>query len=528
MQKTQSPCPQALPQHLAQFQYDFTQPTPSYGLQNETGWHTIHQPLGKTMLAKHLGHDFSIGSFGRWYPHWGILDFDDFDLLRVQEIRSELGMNEDNSILFTSVSPNSYHLYFKPTLRGKEMTLNLYARCFLDTKERFQIEVFPQANNVIRLPFGKGQNWVRGCLICPLDYVAGMAKMAALEAFDVQDQPYFAPFRQLPYHDFEESLSLKNAYEDTLFPTYAAPIHFSSDQHKGWKSQALGLIHGGLQAYGQRLDAQKKVVYFYWSQNIVPEITVQLVQQWIAAKNNGFSRDFSANPNAVFQQIERLTHWMYGHFEKSYTLPDAAHLIDKGYLTPALVQRVLRASAGRLSVLKFGLALFGYLAPRDVGGNKISVHKERLVEWSSTTNYLNYLQLYKQAGLLKRDERYKMGSYAKGITLLDSGKSGLIGAIMLDSDRPAHGVHELMPAVYSPYDYAKELSRMGIEKSTIKKQINEIYGESKPAVIRKKKTTTQETIQEYRAKNPKATQTELANLLGFSLRTIKSYWHYQT
>ncbi|NIZ41379.1 hypothetical protein, partial [Entomospira entomophila] len=292
---------------------------------------------------------------------------------------------------------------------------------------------------------------------------------------------------------------------------------------KGWKRDGLILINEGLQSDGTRLESLKRVIYFYWSQNLPMEATVRLTQQWMETKHNQHSKDYRQHPQRVNQQIIDLTQWIYDHFDRSYTLPDSAHIVDKGYLTKELTQTLVVASQGRLPILKFGLQLFAYLSPRNTGKNKISVHRDRLVEWSSTKNYLQYIDHFKQQGLLKRDARYKVGHYAKGISLLQ-GYTSFDRALQLEEDRPASGLHEIIPMVYSQHDYAKQLKAMKLERRVINMQINEIWQEEQRTIpVRTKKATTQQRIQEYLAKHPQATQKETALALNIGLRTVERY-----
>ncbi|NIZ41538.1 winged helix-turn-helix domain-containing protein (plasmid) [Entomospira entomophila] len=485
---------------LSDYQYGFTQPYPAYGVKDANGWRTVHQPLTKSTIQAHLNHQISVGTFGRWYPRYGIIDIDDVELSNLYEIRSRLGMHDGNSAIFTSESRKSYHIYFKPTRKGKMLNLNLYLKCMASARESLKIEIYPQAHHLIRLPFGKGQHHLDNGIAWPLSYQEGMELFHTMGEYDVDQLPYLPMVA-------EEFAPSENLLEGNF------------GIQKGWKRDGLILINEGLQSDGTRLESLKRVIYFYWSQNLPMEATVRLTQQWMETKHNQHSKDYRQHPQRVNQQIIDLTQWIYNHFDRSYTLPDSAHIVDKGYLTKELTQTLVVASQGRLPILKFGLQLFAYLSPRNTGKNKISVHRDRLVEWSSTKNYLQYIDHFKQQGLLKRDARYKVGHYAKGISLLQ-GYTSFDRALQLEEDRPASGLHEIIPMVYTPHDYAKQLQTINVERSQIRKQINEIYGKEKPAEVRTKKATTQQRIQEYLQKHPQATQQEIAKSLNINQSTI--------
>jgi Winged helix-turn-helix DNA-binding len=513
---------------LIQYQYGFSQPLPGYGICDDNGWRTIHRPLSAKMLGKHLSHELSLGSYGRWYPHFGILDFDDTPLERVYHVCAEIGLTSENSVIFTSVSPNSWHVYFKPTHHGREVTLTLYARAMWLSAKSYKIEVYPQEKRVIRLPFGRGQKLVLDNRIFDVEWQAGMDLLRSIDDFDIGTLEYFdsIPQHGNRYAEYEELVEWKNGYQDSEFPAFLEPIVFDFGLHKGWKQEGLELYNTGLIMAGSRLDSLKKVIYFFWSQNLPPSTTTDLVQEWIRQKNNGNSVDYRRNPHKVDKQIEKMTDWMYDNFDQSYTLPDSAHVVDKGYLTPSLVQEIVRASTGKLPLLKFGLNLFAYLAPRTVysrsftESNKIAVHSDRLVDWASNKTYLAYLDHYKAQGLIKRDGRYRVGKYAKGISAVVRQPS-FSDAIMIDAERPAGGVHEIIPSLYSPIDFAKQLKVLGVERRSISMQLEEIYPkEARPSPVRIKKASTQERISTYRTANPNATQQEIAKALNINQSTI--------
>ncbi|NIZ47689.1 winged helix-turn-helix transcriptional regulator (plasmid) [Entomospira nematocerorum] len=486
---------------LSDYQYGFTQPYPAYGIKNEHGWRTVHQPLTKSAIQAHLNHQISIGTFGRWYPRYGIIDVDDVEIAKLYEIRSQLGMHDGNSAIFTSESRHSYHIYFKPVRKGKMLNLNLYLKCMASARESLKIEIYPQANHLIRLPFGKGQYHLDNGIVWPLSYQEGMELFHTMGEYDVDHLPYLPMVAE----EFSPSHNVLEA---------------DFGIQKGWKREGLALINEGLQSDGTRLESLKRVIYFYWSQNLPMEATVRLTQQWMETKHNQHSKDYRQHPQRVSKQISDLTQWIYDHFDRSYTLPDSAHIVDKGYLTKELTQTLVVASQGRLPILKFGLQLFAYLAPRNTGRNKISVHRDRLVEWSSTKNYLQYIDHFKQQGLLKRDARYKVGHYAKGISLLQ-GYTSFDGALQLEEDRPASGLHEIIPMVYTPHDYAKQLKTMNVDRKSIEKQIREVWQQKQSNTpVRTKKVTTQQRIQEYLQEYPQATQQEIAKALHINQSTI--------
>jgi hypothetical protein len=63
-----------------------------------------------------------VGTLGRWYPEYAIVDFDDVHLEDVEATRKSFGFTDANSFLCRSPSANSYHLLFRPQYREKAPT----------------------------------------------------------------------------------------------------------------------------------------------------------------------------------------------------------------------------------------------------------------------------------------------------------------------------------------------------------------------------------------------------------------------
>lgn len=100
---------------------------------------------------------YSVGSLGKWYPQYGNLDFDSRERSFVDDTRGELRFTENNSMLFSTESRDSYRLLFRPEFREKPPTIRLLNSAFKNYCLERQIEIYPQANRCIRLPFGPSQ-----------------------------------------------------------------------------------------------------------------------------------------------------------------------------------------------------------------------------------------------------------------------------------------------------------------------------------------------------------------------------------
>ena len=102
--------------------------------------------------------DYWIGVLSQWYPKYAILDVDSVPIEFVNDIRAELGLNDSNSMLFSSESVNSYHIITKPVLNQKPPTLKRLQQSFFPFAKEKGFEIYPQEKRIVRLPFGMNQN----------------------------------------------------------------------------------------------------------------------------------------------------------------------------------------------------------------------------------------------------------------------------------------------------------------------------------------------------------------------------------
>lgn len=490
---------------IRDFQFAFSQPTPKYAQKSADGWRTIPHTLTYRAVRDHLEHRRTIGTLGRWYPSFGILDFDDVPISYVEQTRANLGMDDRNSVLFSSESADSYHLYFRPMAGDKSPTLRYYQKSMHYVAQQY-CEVYPQANRVIRLPFGAGQDWVKNGIRRQLDYTDGMAMLMALDGYQLADRWHGEVWDEV---DAQASMPQLDRLQ------------------AGWKRDGLHYLNAGLEDAGSRYHATMRVIYFYWSQNVTPEVCIESVKKWIKSKNNGYSEDWKKNYRAVYRQIEQLTLWMYQNFAKKYILPDVPQLIDHGYHTQASVRAVVEASGGSLPVIKFALPLVSYCVAR--GGRGVSVHRDRLVDWGSTANYVRYVERLEQAGLLHRHNHYSVENFAKKIDLQIPKMDVADGISTADDEaRAEHDAKRLIMASYTPTEYYHTQRRNKCAIRAINSQIEEIWGEAKPAELQLAKLGTVARIAQYRSQYPLATQEQASSELNIPLRTIKRYWQNES
>ena len=140
----------------------FVQRIPRYAVKKSRSWTTKNKPLSDRPVQAHLDGQYAVAVLGKWYPEFGILDIDDRQRGTVDEIREKLELDDKNSMLFSSESPDSYHILLKPEYREKPPTIRLLNSAFHNFCDLHQIEIYPQVTRAIRLPFGPRQE--------PLDF----------------------------------------------------------------------------------------------------------------------------------------------------------------------------------------------------------------------------------------------------------------------------------------------------------------------------------------------------------------------
>jgi len=136
----------------------FIQRLPRYIIKNHGKWKTKKQPLHDNLILAHLTGQLTIGTLPTWYPEYAIIDIDDRNYNDVESIRHDLCLNENNSFLCASESPNSYHIIFNPIYRGKPASLNLLNTIIKPYAKSRGVELYPTPGECVRLPFGKFQH----------------------------------------------------------------------------------------------------------------------------------------------------------------------------------------------------------------------------------------------------------------------------------------------------------------------------------------------------------------------------------
>jgi hypothetical protein len=372
----------------------FVQRIPRYAVKGigAKRWRTKNKPLSDKPVLSHLEGKYNVAVLGKWYPEYAILDIDNRPRKFVEEIKEKLSLDESNSMLFRSESPDCYHILIKPEYHDKPPTLNLLGDVFKEFCRMNNIEVYPQRGRPIRLPFGPYQ--------LPLDF-----EFMHLDSW--RERLYWFEKRD----PFDLS-SVK--YHQPIFDFEPGPgrlvLPFNIFQ------EADHLLSEGLQLPASRHESQSLILFALWRKNVTKEHAVSIVWEWIQDKHNGLSKDILRSPRYVRRDIESQANFIWSKYQTSLTFPDSTHNLHHGYITKPDLPDIIEITAGSLPRMKFlyGLVKFSY--PRRYR-RFIPIHRDRLVQLSSDRTYLKYIGELENKGITERKTAYLAGSFAKDLRL---------------------------------------------------------------------------------------------------------------
>jgi len=421
----------------------FIQRLPRYTVKVKN-WKTKKKPLSDTPIKAHLNGQYYVGVLGKWYPEYSILDIDNVAQEEAERIREQLGLDELNSMLQTSESSNSYHILLRPSYNNKPPTIRLLQDTFKTFGKQNNIEIYPQANRTIRLPFGYRQNCLDFEYIDLKDWKEKLNWFLKLDDFNLSDIPYQQPELDL---------------------TYENPGRPDVSQEGGY------LLQYGLQIKNSRHEAQFKMLYNLWRRNIPYSQAINIVWQTIKNKHNGFSKDIINNPGIVEKEIIRQAGRIYDTYEHTYIYPDETHNGHNGYITKKDIETIVGLSKANLPRMRFLYNLVKYCYPRRYR-NFINVHSDKLRQWSKK-NYLRYLDELTSLQVLKRADTYLVDKFSKSINLNWSYKSPL-NAILEDSRAP-ETLEATIRLSYEPEEFRELLVKAGSERTNAIKSVKGIY-----------------------------------------------------
>ena len=411
----------------------FIQRLPRYAVKQigKGAWRTKNKPLSDIPVKAHLNGQYYVGVLGKWYPGFAILDIDDAEKDTPEEIKEKLGLDSQNSMKCSSESKDSYHLLFRPSYKQKPPTIRLLNEILKPFANENGIEIYPQANRPIRLPFGSGQDCLDIEYLHLKNWEEKLFWFNKLDEFELKNFPY----QQLAFDvNVEKIRPGISRFEEGRF-----------------------LFENGLTGPSSRHENQYKIIYFLWRKNIPLEMAINLTWNWIRNKHNGCSKDIVTSPRGVRKEIERQAQSIYGTYEYTFIYPDSTHNSQSGYITKPDIADIVIISRASLPKIKFLYNLVKYCYPRRQR-NFINIHSDKLEEWSKK-GYLNYLDELQEAGIIKRSDSYKVEAFSKSIKINWNFKD-TSQAILVDSRAPEEFA-DTIKACYEPEELRELLIKAG-------------------------------------------------------------------
>ncbi len=433
--------------NFLQYKKIFPQYIPRYAIKpiGTKKWIMQNKPLHDSYILQHLTGKINISCLGTWYNHYALLDVDSRDRGEVEEIRERLKLDTDNSMLFSSESKDSYHCLFSPTYNKKPPTLRLLNEILKPFAKENGVEIYPQPNKTIRLPFGYNQRPLDFEYVGLKDWEEYLYWFLKLDSFDLKSVP-----QQL-------RLELKIPKEKSNLTTY---------------QEGKYLYLEGLQLPSSRHESQFKVLYWLWRNNVPLPTAISLVWDWIKVKHNGFSKQIIINPKSVLAEIQRQANHIYETYHYSGVYPDNTHNTFYGFITKEDINDIIIISEARLPKAKFSFNLIKYCNPRRYQ-TFVQLHRDSLVEWSSTRTYLKNLDELQAKGIVKRYDSYKVDEFSKSIKINWKFKD-IDKAILVDNRAP-ESFEDTIKACYKPEEFRELLIRAGSERTNAIKAVKNIF-----------------------------------------------------
>ena len=429
-------------QHDYQTQFIQRQPKYAVKLPGRT-WRTKNKSLADPAIQAHLDGTYAVAGLGQWYPQFAALDFDSVPFERVLSIREELGLNDSNSTIYNSESPDSHHIFFRPAYNDQPPTLKLLNDSLKGFCTSRGIEIYPQKSHAFRLPFGANQRpiFLDGGTLDTLEQK--MYWFNKLDSFDLAT---------VPRHQGQLDLILPGQITATKRP-------------------GIELLEHGLQSPGSRHYAQFEILYALWRENVPINEAVHIVWKWIQAKHNGFSQDILRHSHKVADEIKRQAASIYSRYDLAKTYPDTTHNVTSGYISKPDLQECIKASKGNMPRLKFMTELIRYCNPRRHRA-AIQIHTDKLQNWSSKDTYLKRMVELEDSGIIDRSTGYQVGANAKAIKIKWPWRSSR-DAILLDGRSADH--RNSLKHCFTPEEFRDSLKAAGAERTAAIKASKDIF-----------------------------------------------------
>ena len=419
---------------------NFIQRRPRYAVKQigKKPWKTKKKSLSDRPIKAHLKGKYYVGVLGKWYPGFAVLDIDGRGRENAEEIREKFKLSTDNSMFNTSESPDSYHVLFPVSYNNRPPTIKLLNDILQPYAKEHGIEIYPQPNKPIRLPFGRNQKMLDFEFVGLNSWQEKLFWYTKLDPLDLSE---------IPNHQMSLDLNIKpdngskiSTYEEGNF-----------------------LYQNGLVEKHSRHESQYKVLYFLWRYNIPLENSIEMTWQWIRKKHNNNSRDILTSPQVVRKEIIRQANWIYSNYDFSRIYPDEIHNVYRGFLTKPDIEKIIHISKSGLPMAKFLFNLIKYCYPRR---HKvfIKVHSNFLMEWSRR-GYQRYIDSLQGLGIVKRYGSYKVASYSKSMSINWNFKEDT-NLIILTDNRAPETFEETIRVSYKPEEFRELLLRAGSKRVT--------------------------------------------------------------
>ncbi len=429
---------------LKDYTNEFVQRMPRFVVKRPgAGWKTIEHQVSDYRVKGHLSGKDAVGCIGRWYPGHAVVDIDNRDIEFVDEIKEKLNLNDHNSLLCTSESPDSYHLIVRPVYRKKPPTLRLLNDIMGPFAKSQGVEAYPSAKKAFRLPFGptqmilnEGGEWID-------QWQKKLYWFEKLNEYDLCNVPYSTPDLDLQYPRSKGTVS---DYQEGKY-----------------------LYEHGLQGPSSREQGQFHVLYYLWRKNVPLETAIETTREWISKKHNGFSKTIF-NTREVKRHIERQANIIYS----TYNLPDDAHNLYVGFVTKADLPAILHHMDGSLPKSRTLFNIVKYCYPRRLR-RRITVHSGLLIEWAGTHTYRKRLKDLNDMGLVKRGDGYVVGHKSKDLVLKWKYKNP-DKAVLVD-ERSPDTLDETIKACMTQEETRTLLKQAGVDRRNIGHWMRVIYEE---------------------------------------------------
>lgn len=424
---------------LKRYNEIFIQRHPWYAIKPLGGknWRKKPKPLSDPVIVASLYGKYFTGSLGRHYPEFFCIDIDDHPEEYAEELRETLGMTVSDSMLFPSESPNSSHLFGKPTLNGKPPTIKRLHTALKAFAREHRIEIYPQVNRVFRIPFSPLFNSYDPTYYHLNNWYDKLYWFEKLDDYNISRIP-------------GQQLSLDLQYE--------TPCKIIGTLQEGKE-----LLDHGLPCPSSRNESQFKVLYYLWRCGIPQHQAIYITWKWINEKHHGFSKTITPDPEQVKKEIKRQAARIFEDYELSGVYPDDTNNLYNGYLTKPDVPEIFKITQGNSPRAKFLYNLLKYSYPRR-HRDFISVHSDLLKQWSSKDSYLKYLDELEIKGILKRGSAYSIDQFSKSIKF--NWKYGSEYDSILYDGRSIDTLDDTLRFLYEPPEFREILQSSGCKRTT--------------------------------------------------------------